>query len=186
MELSKRISLAQAIGGRLKLLRQRAGFTAVKDFAMTCDIPESTYYQYETGKRAIPLETLLKYSELFKVNIEWLLTGQGPKEKNAKETEARHPDQLSPIKNRIELVDVHLLQNIFKALVPLLKDHAIALEASDYSEFYIDIYNNIINLSATSKEQELIMDMLVNSLLQFSRKNHHKMIQQPEGISQSS
>lgn len=70
-------SLLQEIGARLRFARKIAGYSSARCFAVQHSIPESTYSQHETGKRALSIEMLLHYSQLLKTNPNWLLTGMG-------------------------------------------------------------------------------------------------------------
>ena len=70
-------SSSEKIGLRLKDSRKTAGFRTLSSFTKKYNIPKSTYTQYETGKRNVNVETLLKYCEYLNTNLIWLVTGKG-------------------------------------------------------------------------------------------------------------
>lgn len=47
-------------------------------FAELCDIPQGTFHGYKAGKIPKP-EYLLRIREICRINIDWLLTGEGEK-----------------------------------------------------------------------------------------------------------
>jgi transcriptional regulator with XRE-family HTH domain len=67
---------AMEIFDRLKIARERSGFTTAKDAATSLGLPYYTYAQHENGNRNIPRDAILKYARRFKVSPDWLLTGR--------------------------------------------------------------------------------------------------------------
>ncbi|WP_282170674.1 helix-turn-helix domain-containing protein [Ruegeria atlantica] len=65
-----------SIGLRLLEIRKKYGFTQ-SVMAAKLDIADRTYKFYELGRREIPVGTATKFCELFDVDIEWLLLGDG-------------------------------------------------------------------------------------------------------------
>lgn len=64
------------INDNLKSIRLLTGLSQAA-FAAQYNMTQTTYSQYETGKRAIPDEFKMKLSEQG-VNLHWLITGNGP------------------------------------------------------------------------------------------------------------
>ena len=62
---------------RLKIARIASGYKTARELTEKYTIPASTYSQHENGKRTLSLENIVGYSELFKVDPTWLITGQG-------------------------------------------------------------------------------------------------------------
>lgn len=62
---------------RLKLFRSSIGISQAK-LATLLNIPQSTYANYESGKAVISDDVKIALSQLFKLNINWLLLGDGP------------------------------------------------------------------------------------------------------------
>lgn len=60
---------------RLKLIREHSGLSQTR-FAAKFGIAQSTYGQWEVGKRAIPDDFKLQLAE-DGINLHWLLTGEG-------------------------------------------------------------------------------------------------------------
>lgn len=71
-------SLSEQVGQRLRLARQAAGFKTARAFAQAHDIAQSTYSQYETGKRHFSVGVLAKLTECLKINPNWLVCGKLP------------------------------------------------------------------------------------------------------------
>lgn len=69
------MTIAQQIGRRLRLARKACGYKSARAFATKYNIPESTYSQHETGKRALGPELLIFYSQCLGIEPGWLLTG---------------------------------------------------------------------------------------------------------------
>jgi transcriptional regulator with XRE-family HTH domain len=63
------------IGERLKRARKAAGFKTAREFAVSNAMAESTYSQYETGKRAFNAHVLARLCIALQVNADWLLFG---------------------------------------------------------------------------------------------------------------
>ena len=71
-------SLTKLVGQRLRLARQTAGFKTARAFAQRHAIAQSTYSQYETGKRRFSVDVLVQFSECLNINPNWLLFGKLP------------------------------------------------------------------------------------------------------------
>jgi hypothetical protein len=61
--------------GRLRWARIKAGFVTAADAARRCGVKEVTYSAHEAGRGTIP--NLADYYRVFKVSLEWLMTGRG-------------------------------------------------------------------------------------------------------------
>jgi transcriptional regulator with XRE-family HTH domain len=68
-------TLTVIIGERLRRARKAAGFKTAREFAVANAISQSTYSQYETGKRAFNAEALVRLCRALQVNADWLLFG---------------------------------------------------------------------------------------------------------------
>jgi transcriptional regulator with XRE-family HTH domain len=71
-------SLTEQVGHRLRLARQAAGFKTARAFAQEHNIAQSTYSQYETGKRHFSVSVLAKLANCLKINPNWLILGKLP------------------------------------------------------------------------------------------------------------
>lgn len=56
----------------LKIAREQKGYSQ-KEFAKFCKIPNSTYNQYETGKRQPDLETLQQLADKLETSVDFLI-----------------------------------------------------------------------------------------------------------------
>lgn len=63
---------------RLKKKRKDCGYTQEK-VAELLDCERSSISLYETGRREIPIELLLKFSCIYHVSADFILTGEEPK-----------------------------------------------------------------------------------------------------------
>jgi phage repressor protein C with HTH and peptisase S24 domain len=79
VQLKDPINLKSKICERLKLARIAAGFSTAKEFALKRGLKISTYNLHEAGTRGMALDVIEQYADLLNLNINWLLTGDGPK-----------------------------------------------------------------------------------------------------------
>jgi SOS-response transcriptional repressor LexA len=63
--------------GRLRAAWKAAGYNSAADVAKRTNIPYSTFAGHSNGSAGIPVEALKRYADVFRVNIEWLMTGRG-------------------------------------------------------------------------------------------------------------
>lgn len=63
---------------RLRKARKEAGFSTVKEAAERFDLNENTLASNENGNKPYGRKAAERYSEAFKVSLDWLLTGKGP------------------------------------------------------------------------------------------------------------
>ena len=61
---------------RLKLLRQKLGKTQ-KEMSEALGVSLRAYQMYEEGKRKLPPDKMQILAQIFRVNLHWLLTGEG-------------------------------------------------------------------------------------------------------------
>src|SRR3989339_1253394 len=156
------ITLSEQIGFRLRAARKAAGYKSAADFVIKNNIPQSTYSQYETGKRTLDAEKIVHFSKYLGIEPGWLLTGLGsPYEFNHKDQEEiinlemgklgqkpTLPKKASIIKGaRFAQVDIHLLTFILKELAPVFSDPQVSIDYEDLISFCFDIYNNVITTS---------------------------------------
>ena len=67
----------RALGRRLRELR---GFDLTQEeFAAELGVSQSQLSKYERGVAAPPADVLFSVKKRFRVSIDWLLTGEGPK-----------------------------------------------------------------------------------------------------------
>jgi len=66
------------IGERIREIRKEKEFTQI-EFSKILGITQDKLSKYENGKVGVPIEILLKISDEFKISLNWLLKGKGPK-----------------------------------------------------------------------------------------------------------
>lgn len=64
------------MGDRISLLIETLGISK-KEFSVKAEISQAFLSQLISGQRALSIETLSKISQLFRVNVHWLITGEG-------------------------------------------------------------------------------------------------------------
>ncbi len=160
--------LFEQIGLRLRSARKTAGFKTAKAFASAHHIPYSTYAQYETGKRSIPVDTLIQYSQLLSIDPLWLLMGKKSSSNSVHHNDCVEGSErvgLQPIRQSIALVDIALLTKIFKSMMILFVDGEVKLSDSGLIvDCYIDMYNVLVTTSGSESELDVILGLLVSSL----------------------
>jgi transcriptional regulator with XRE-family HTH domain len=63
-------SLLVNIGFKLAELREQKGYSTIKDFVVTYDLPEIQYWRMEKGKSNITLKSLIKILNIHGVSVE--------------------------------------------------------------------------------------------------------------------
>jgi transcriptional regulator with XRE-family HTH domain len=66
------------IGERIREIRKEKGLTQI-EFSKILGITQDKLSKYETGRVGVPIEIILKISDEFKISLDWLLKGKGPK-----------------------------------------------------------------------------------------------------------
>ena len=179
------VDLTKSIGMRLKAARKAAGYRSATAFAGKRDIPMSTYSQHECGKRSINVESLVYYAEQLGIQAGWLLSGQGEPFQStiqdvAKKNECVHKtlgnqsgpinvqdskeSQLGPIVEPIATVDMHLFKEILVRLLVLHSEEHVEISDKELIEFAIEVYNGIINTSASLVDKIAMIDLSIASL----------------------
>ncbi|WP_220185104.1 helix-turn-helix domain-containing protein [Paracoccus sp. S1E-3] len=82
------------IGARLEICRHELGLTQT-EFAKVLGVSQSSYYAYEQGGRAVPIQALAALALQYGVSLDWLVLGIGP--------EARRDDVRASERFREEL-----------------------------------------------------------------------------------
>ena len=62
---------------RLKVARERRGFTSAAEAARALGVPYGTYSGHESGLRGVKRPDLERYADFFRVSLAWLATGAG-------------------------------------------------------------------------------------------------------------
>jgi hypothetical protein len=72
---------------RLRLARERAGFTSARQAALRYGWVVSTYASHENGQTPVPQKAAEKYAEKFKVSVASILTGEVPLDQDSDDAE---------------------------------------------------------------------------------------------------
>lgn len=169
--------LSEQIGLRLRIARRAANYRSARSFAFKHNIPESTYSQHETGKRALNSEVLVRYSKLLNIDIGWLLTGEGAicphqikdelissEMQNLKNYLDGSINTIPPIKDRIALVDMDLFFDILRAIAVTFSNDKIRVGYEELLEFCIKVYNNVVSSAANEKSRKAFIEFSISSL----------------------
>jgi hypothetical protein len=160
---------------RLKACRVTAGFKSARNFSTAYGIPEKTYSQHENGKRKIPIESLLDYSEYLKVNPFWLLSGEGfPSDCDDFNNEVyeylylQHGQKLVLPKLHIDKksqIDGKLLADVLSSSIEVVSKNNIKMDYDKLIEFAYSVYNSIIDTSTDEKTRANLINLATKSLL---------------------
>lgn len=66
---------------RLRRARTNSGYETSSDAARAFGWPLPTYQSHENGHRGIPVKAAERYARAFRVSAAWILTGEGPRER---------------------------------------------------------------------------------------------------------
>jgi len=173
-------SFLQDIPKRLKIVRIAAGYHSAKKFIDASGIPASTYSQHESGSRALTLENVATYAQLFKIDPAWLMTGRGSPcgEFHEKDLEDRilleqermiktgelHAAAIPLISeiNKYSNVDIPVFKKILQELLPLLKNIPDP-KIGDAIDFCFLLYNKIIVANAEGDDRVQLIKLCFES-----------------------
>lgn len=111
-----------ALGQRLRLIRQNNGNLDREIFAKNLGLNAKTLANYERGDSAPDATTLAQYQKLYRININWLLSGVGDMTLNDTNTMIDN-ERLTMAISAIE----EGLQRVEKTLQPNVKAELIAI-----------------------------------------------------------
>ena len=170
---------------RLKIARIELGFKKSKDFAKKVSTSPNTYSQYETLKRSLSLENLLKYSSALNINPGWLITGRGSsidKPVDDSFLEKRISDRVRELEangvltspqsaiieedKAISCIESKLFKKVLINIVPLVKDHQQEKTNEEIIDFCFEIYNAIV-MSNVQYDKETQQEMITLCMRSF-------------------
>jgi transcriptional regulator with XRE-family HTH domain len=64
------VKMLAQIGNQLSILRIKKGYSTIKEFAQSHDLPEVQYWRIEKGKANITLKTLTRILVIHKVTLQ--------------------------------------------------------------------------------------------------------------------
>lgn len=131
-------NMTKQIGQRLRQARINAGYKTILEFTDKQNTPKSTYTQYEIGARSLSIELAIKYAQLLKTNLVWLLTGKGQAEYSDDELIANIPEQLS------EAEFLSIMQSKKKPPVTKYKASAKTVAPEDNISQLADILSKVL------------------------------------------
>lgn len=173
-------SINTNISKRLKIARIANSYKTAKDFAAAHNIPNTTYSQHESGKRALSIENLFNYAALLNIEPAWLMIGQGypcnQKKTDLLELKIFELQDEMASKGEIDLsatpfiewdkklsfVNIELLKKILNELLPLLKTIPDK-HTKDAVDFCFDLYNKLISIQADGEEKEKLVRICIDS-----------------------
>jgi hypothetical protein len=172
--------LTDAIAARLSAAR-RVCFDSARSFAKQFDVPESTYSQHETGKRALSVNALLEYSDWLSIDPGWMLTGKGlpyPGAKGGADRQSalyQHLNKIDKeqlfafeqrylIQHDFAIVDVALFREVLQKMMTAAKDIE-SLNNESLLEFAFDAYNSVVQTSADHAHKVQMIELSIASLV---------------------
>jgi transcriptional regulator with XRE-family HTH domain len=72
----------ETLGQRLRYARKQRHFKQAVDFARSIGMEDQRYINHENGQRTPKLPELKKYAKVLKINLTWLVDGEGQMEIN--------------------------------------------------------------------------------------------------------
>lgn len=102
------VSRMSDIAERIRRARLGAGFNQAEDAAKRLGMKGSAYRHYESGYRTPPTARLADIAHLFKVDLDWLLTGKG----DASDESAQVIDIWSHIPERNKAAALQMLRGL--------------------------------------------------------------------------
>ena len=177
-------SLIKEIGERLRIARIRAGYKTIQSFISDYKIAKSTYTQYETGMRALPVNLLLEFSSLLKTNLTWLLTGQGPIEIIDRELFGDASDQLSqneflsileksktPLiqksrksaSNKFHRDEPAIFSDILSRIMQCYRESSLTFDTETVAELTFGIYLDVIEKASNEQEQKNLIEASIST-----------------------
>jgi len=186
--------IACQVGHRLRKARILSGYKTIAEFSSAHDIPRSTYNQYEIGDRMLCVDLAIKFSDIFKTNLTWLLTGKGSlnvtdeeivalskqNEENSSLKSLNEKQFLSVIRQsknstiknirnfqNLENLDFDFLKEVIKRSYDLLKNINKNIDPIELSELVVMLYVDIMN---RSKNNDNLFDILKTISLKFENK----------------
>jgi len=78
--IDSRMATEDDISERIRSARISAGFASAAEAARRLGMEAHAYRHYESGSRVPPTSRLPDIAKLFKVSLEWLITGKGNRE----------------------------------------------------------------------------------------------------------
>lgn len=164
--------LASEIGARLRTARVAAGFRSAKSFIQKYGIAQSTYSQYENGKRLLDAENVVKLCDFLGISATWLLTGKETSnagrylDKNTllagKTLNDLAPQTLN--KSGLSVIDTEVFTLVLKEIIAVINSQHIHVDHEGIVDFCYDIYNNIINTSTNNADKIAMIRLAIASL----------------------
>lgn len=167
------------IGERLKTARIAAGYKSAREFCKQNNIPSSTYCMHENGNRGINHATAKRYSELLGVDFSWLMVGSGsPFCKNEIDEPPIPHDKFidylriddinlgsSPSDEvLLSKVNPFILIRISNGVARILQSFNITIDYDAVTKKSVEIYNDIIKTTKSTKNQLLLVNLSLNTL----------------------
>jgi phage repressor protein C with HTH and peptisase S24 domain len=87
---------------RLIKARLKAGFESASAAARALGMAQQTYLAHENGNRSFDIEMATKYAKKFKVNLVWLLTGEGAMREGTVNNNIRDNHSTNSVRNVTE------------------------------------------------------------------------------------
>lgn len=172
--------ITEIISTRLKIARKANGYSSTKEFVEKNSIASTTYWQHESGKRALSIENLFNYSEILNIDPSWLLTGNGNPcgEYGDKKIEQNILEQQEALgrqgkliakaipsislENQYSNINIGIFKKILQELIPLL-NNVPPSKTDEVINFSFDLYNRIVTTDVDDKERVKLIQICIES-----------------------
>jgi transcriptional regulator with XRE-family HTH domain len=74
--MQTQVQIREQIAARLKLARERAGYSSSEEFCQRNGLEVREYSRHENGSKAIKASQAIKYSQLLHTSLYWLMLGE--------------------------------------------------------------------------------------------------------------
>jgi transcriptional regulator with XRE-family HTH domain len=129
--------IVDAIGRFPDRLKEAIGEKSVRSFASLSGLSPTVMHQYLAGKSEPTRLALIALANAAEVNLEWLMTGDGPMKK---------------VKGAL-LMDMDLLYGIIEAVEEYLSERKLILPSKKKLETYRYLYDLFKDTPGVNKEQ---------------------------------
>jgi len=138
----------EAIGERVKHIREHEKGMSVAAFARLLDEKDHRIRDIESGKQKIPPEIITKLRNILNINPDWLLTGEGEMYRTNNRLE-KAKELLNNIENnhKADVVNIPFYEDIYASAGAGAYNHNIKAELIPFSVTFLEKFLNIKNFN---------------------------------------
>jgi len=137
---SKKLNYTEKIGERLKIFRKKRGLK-LADLANALGLSIGYLSEVENNKTGIGQKILIRLRELYNLNVNWLLTGEG-------EMFEKKPEITSQL-------NIELIKNVIIEVEKLFQKNNLSLSPNKKAELIIFLYEELLENKTISIKERL-------------------------------